>query len=118
MDGVGHGLPGGDLIFVPNAWDVGVAGGLRSDERCFADQKRARNRSTLRIVLGNHGEGDILVVGSEPGEGSHDQAVLKRHGPDLEGLEELRARGGCGGAHDGVEYGAENLVAEGNIYCG
>lgn len=46
------------------------------------------------VVFGNEGERDVVIVGSESGEGRHDDAVLELEVAQFEGLEE------SGGGHD------------------
>ena len=65
VDGVGDAFPGGDLIVVPDSWDVGVAGGLGRNEGCFANKEGARDGGALSVVFFNKGEGHVLVVCSE-----------------------------------------------------
>ena len=65
VDGVGDLLPCGDLVVVPDSWNVRVAGGLGRDEGCFGDEEGAGNGGALGVVFFNEGEGHVLVICSE-----------------------------------------------------
>ena len=65
VDGIGDAFPCGDLVIVPDSWNVGVAGGLGCNKGCFADEEGARDGGALGVVFFNEGERYVLVVCSE-----------------------------------------------------
>jgi len=110
VDGVGDGAPGGDLVAVPDAGDVGVARGAGRDEGALGDEEGAGDGGALRVVVRDEGEGDVGVVGAEAGERGEGDAVLEFGGADLQGLEEgggggRHCEGGCGESALGMEDG-------------
>lgn len=67
MHGGGDAAPGGDLGGAVDARGVRVAAGALGDEGRFADEEGAGDGGALAVVVGDEGEGDVVVVGAEAG---------------------------------------------------
>lgn len=90
VDGRGDALPRLELGVVVDPRNVGIPSRAVRDVGRFADQEGPWDRGALGVVCLHEREGHVAVVGAEPGQGSHDQAVLEGHGPDFERLKEAR----------------------------
>ena len=84
MYGIRNGFPGGDLSVIVDSRDMRISTGGRRYECCFGDKESSWIGCSLGVVFCDERQGHVGLVGAEPREGCHDNAVGEGHIADLE----------------------------------